>query len=67
MSQAGNFQYDYPSWEKGSNYVELDEEEILLMSFVEFNHTKREDVWFLDSGCKNHMSENNEWFSDFHA
>jgi hypothetical protein len=31
------------------------EEEILLMSHVELHETKREDAWFLDSTCSNHM------------
>ena len=25
------------------------------MSYVEMNEAKRENVWFLDSGCSNHM------------
>lgn len=24
----------------------------------------REELWFLDSGCSNHMTGNKEWFSD---
>ncbi|KAA8518478.1 hypothetical protein F0562_015952 [Nyssa sinensis] len=35
---------------------------MLLMSYVELNQSRREDVWFLDSGCSN--SANKEWFSD---
>jgi hypothetical protein len=31
------------------------EEEILLMSHMELHETKREDAWFLDSTCSNHM------------
>ncbi|KAJ8634972.1 hypothetical protein MRB53_009239 [Persea americana] len=63
--KLGHFQYEYPSWEKGANYAKLDEgEELLLMSYVELNHAKREEVCFLDSGCSNHMSGNKEWFSD---
>ena len=54
--------------EKGVNYVELEEEEeMLLMSYVELDHTRREDVWFLDSGCSNHMCANKLWFSNFDA
>lgn len=34
------------------------------MSYVELHNSKREDVWFLDSGCSNHMSGNQLWFSD---
>ena len=35
------------------------------MSYAELNRSRREDVWFLDSGCRNHMCANKEWFSDF--
>ncbi|XP_011013623.1 PREDICTED: uncharacterized protein LOC105118093 [Populus euphratica] len=41
------------------------EEEVLLMAHVEPNDVKREGVWFLDSGCSNHMSGNKQWFVDF--
>ncbi|KAA8530650.1 hypothetical protein F0562_005416 [Nyssa sinensis] len=51
--------------EKEVNYAELEEkEEMLLMSYVELNQSRREDVWFLDSGCSNHMCANKEWFLD---
>ena len=64
--QLGHFRYECPQWEKEANYAELeDEEEILLMSYVELNQSRREDVWFLDSGCSNHMCANKEWFSNF--
>lgn len=33
--QLGHFQYECPKWEKGANYAELEEEDILLMSYVE--------------------------------
>ena len=32
---------------------------------MELNQSRREDVWFLDSGYNNHMCANKEWFSDF--
>lgn len=64
--KLGHFQYECPSWEKAANYAELDEEEeLLLMAHVELNGAKREEVWFLDSGCSNHMSRNKHWFEDF--
>ncbi|WJZ91107.1 hypothetical protein VitviT2T_010210 [Vitis vinifera] len=63
--QLGHFQYECPKWEKGAHYAELDEkEEMLLMSYVELNQSRKEDVWFLDSGCSNHMCGNKLWFSD---
>lgn len=63
--QLGHYQYECPDWEKKANYAELGEEEVLLlMSYVNFHETKREEVWFLDSGCSNHMTGNKEWFSE---
>ena len=34
------------------------------MSYVEVNNSRREDVWFLDLDCSNHMYENMQWFSN---
>ncbi|XP_024190633.1 uncharacterized protein LOC112194649 [Rosa chinensis] len=52
--------------EKNAQYAELDEnEEMLLMSYVKENDARRESVWFLDSGCTNHMCATKEWLSDF--
>ncbi|XP_023513203.1 uncharacterized protein LOC111777714 [Cucurbita pepo subsp. pepo] len=60
------FEEEVEEKEEEANYAELeDEEEILLMSYVELNQSRKEDVWFLDSGCSNHMCANKEWFSDF--
>ncbi|KAG6467925.1 hypothetical protein ZIOFF_072490 [Zingiber officinale] len=44
-----------------------EKEELLLMSYVKLDQAMqevREDVWFLDSGCSNHMCAHKEWFSD---
>ncbi|KAA8519054.1 hypothetical protein F0562_016172 [Nyssa sinensis] len=40
-----------------------EEDEMLLMSYVESHEVKRNDAWFLDSGCSNHMCGNRdlEW------
>jgi hypothetical protein len=62
--KLGHFSYECPSWEKAANYVELDEEDdMLLMSYVEHNNSTKEEVWFLDSGCSSHMSGNKLWFT----
>ncbi|KAK0604649.1 hypothetical protein LWI29_017831 [Acer saccharum] len=43
--KLGHFQYECPSWDKEANYAELGEEkEMLLMSYVEMNEAKREDM-----------------------
>lgn len=50
-----HFQCECPDW-KEAYYAELDEhEELLLMSYVKMNNAKRDDDWFLDSVCSNHM------------
>ncbi|KAI5411610.1 hypothetical protein KIW84_056615 [Lathyrus oleraceus] len=62
-----HYQYECPDWEKKANYAEFeekDEEEILLMYYVEIKHGEKEEVWFLDSGCSNHMSGNKRWLLD---
>ncbi|KAJ9547479.1 hypothetical protein OSB04_020022 [Centaurea solstitialis] len=48
---------------RGGRGRELNEEELLLMAHVESRQTDEEDVWFLDSGCSNHMTGNKKWFS----
>jgi len=55
--RLGHFQYECPSWNKEANYVkDIDEEEeMLLMSYVEENKAKGRDAWFIDLGCSNHM------------
>jgi transposase InsO family protein len=63
--KLGHFQSECPSWDKEANYAELgEEEEMLLMSYVELNEAKREDVWFLDSGCSNHICGDKNSFCD---
>lgn len=38
---------------------------MLLMAYVDTNSTTNEDIWFLDSGCSNHMCGRKEYFFDF--
>ncbi|KAJ8646010.1 hypothetical protein MRB53_007758 [Persea americana] len=37
---------------------------MLLMLYVEMNDARREDVWFLNSGCSNHMCGDKSLFCD---
>ncbi|KAI5418277.1 hypothetical protein KIW84_042781 [Lathyrus oleraceus] len=55
--QLGHFQYECPNLEKTVNYAEMSkDEEMLLMAYIEASEEKGHIVWFLDSGCSNHMS-----------
>lgn len=36
---------------------------MLLMSYVKLHEANGEDVWFLDSGCSNHMCGDRTMFS----
>ncbi|GAU23520.1 hypothetical protein TSUD_39990 [Trifolium subterraneum] len=74
--KMGHYQSDCPSWgENDANYAAFDQhEEILLMAQqnVETNArdenvetNARDEVWFLDSGCSNHMIGTKEWLYDF--
>lgn len=35
---------------------------MFLMSYVELHQAKRDEVWFLDSSCSNHMTGSKMWF-----
>ncbi|KAK9928322.1 hypothetical protein M0R45_025465 [Rubus argutus] len=60
----GHFQYECPTWQKEANYAELEEDdELLLMAYVELHETTRKDAWFVDSGCSNHMCGNPGMFT----
>ncbi|WZZ37877.1 hypothetical protein YC2023_034136 [Brassica napus] len=64
--KLGHFKYECPEWEKGANYAEEEEEEdMVLMAHVESIKADDEQVWFLDSGCSNHMCGSREWFIEF--
>lgn len=50
--KLGHFKYECPTWDKEANYTKSDEqEEMLLMSYMEMHEAKQKDAWFLDSGC----------------
>jgi hypothetical protein len=57
-------------WQK-SNFTKNKEEETLLMAFHTKNHKCEQDVWYLDTGCSNHMCGSKSLFShlneEFHT
>jgi hypothetical protein len=57
-------------WQK-SNFTENKEEETLLMVFHTKDHKCKQDVWYLNTGCSNHMCGSKSLFShlneEFHT
>ncbi|KAJ9543711.1 hypothetical protein OSB04_023418 [Centaurea solstitialis] len=48
--KLGHLQYECPTWDKEANYVEIEEdEEMLLMAHVELSEDRKSTVWFVDS------------------
>jgi len=62
--KLGHFQWECPNKEKEANHVET-QEEMLLMAYMNMNKANREDMWFLDSWCSNHICGKKEYFTDF--
>ncbi|GAU32260.1 hypothetical protein TSUD_53880 [Trifolium subterraneum] len=68
--KLGHFQSECPSWEEdNANYAQFDEEEEILLMAQETKEDGKIDVnhelWFLDSGCSNHMVGNKSWLFDY--
>ncbi|KAL2324779.1 hypothetical protein Fmac_023837 [Flemingia macrophylla] len=64
--KLGHFQWEC---RKGvANFAESQEdsaeEHMLLMAYVEAKEQQKTYVWFLDSGCSNHMCGKNEYFCE---
>ncbi|CAJ2647424.1 unnamed protein product [Trifolium pratense] len=76
--KLGHFQSECPSWEEdNANYAEYaefdDRGEILLMAQgTKSNESQdsiisdaKNELWFLDSGCSNHMVGNKNWLFEY--
>ena len=68
--KLGHYQNECPTWEEGANYAEFNEkEEVLLMaqesSKEEVYDESNVEMWFLDSGCSNHMVGRKDWLFNF--
>nr|GEU58486.1 hypothetical protein [Tanacetum cinerariifolium] len=62
-------EFECPKWDKETNYDAISEagggeesEQLLLMDYTP--EVTKSDVWFLDSGCSNHISGDPSWFSN---
>ncbi|KAM2050322.1 hypothetical protein ACFX16_032053 [Malus domestica] len=63
--ELGHFQWECSKNGKDSKgfYVETSEE-MLLMTYVDIEEVDREELWFLDSECNNHMCGKKEMFTN---
>ncbi|GAU45313.1 hypothetical protein TSUD_300420 [Trifolium subterraneum] len=63
--KLGHYKNECPEWEESAHYAELKEEEMLLMAYSEGGDKGKEETWYLDSGCSNHMVGTKNWLFDF--
>jgi hypothetical protein len=64
--KLGHYRNESPDWGDNANYAEfLDEEQTLLMARTDHENAIREEIWYLDSGCSNHMIGNKDWLFEF--
>ncbi|GAU39416.1 hypothetical protein TSUD_323640 [Trifolium subterraneum] len=65
--KLGHYHNECPSWEENANFASKfnEHEEILLMTQQQPCTNTSDQVWFLDSGCSNHMIGIKEWLFDF--
>jgi len=64
--EFGQFQTECPKKLRNNraNYVKGDEEAVLLMAQLSTEERSIEqEMWFIDSGCSNHMTGREDWFS----
>ncbi|KAM1875652.1 hypothetical protein ACFX14_043200 [Malus domestica] len=64
----GRHMVDEQALKKGKDskgfYTETSEE-MMLMAYVDIEEVDINELWFLDSGCSNHMCGKKEIFTDF--
>ncbi|GAU24937.1 hypothetical protein TSUD_311720 [Trifolium subterraneum] len=65
--KLGHYQNECPTWEENANFAyEFNEHEEILLMTQQHTHTNTSDqVWFVDSGCSNHMIGTKEWLFNF--
>lgn len=62
--ELGHFQYECPNkgHDNKANFTEA-EEEMVIMSYVNMQEDTTNKLWYLDSGCSNHMSGDKKLFA----
>lgn len=53
-----------PQWKENANFAKFEEGEMLLMAQKCLNTNAKDEVWFLDLGCSNHMVRTKDWLFD---
>ncbi|GAA0171473.1 hypothetical protein LIER_25494 [Lithospermum erythrorhizon] len=61
--KMGHFQYECPNWKEAHFTAFEDEDDLLLMASVNHARSERQDMWFIDSGCSNHMCNDGKMFT----
>ncbi|GAA0148632.1 hypothetical protein LIER_08021 [Lithospermum erythrorhizon] len=60
--KLGHFQYECPKWSNKAHYTEMEDEgDLLLMAQIDEQESKK-CMWFIDSGCSNHMCKDENMF-----
>ncbi|GAA0168536.1 hypothetical protein LIER_40584 [Lithospermum erythrorhizon] len=61
----GHFQYECPKWNKEANYASVEkEDDMLLMAQTNGEVLRDKKMWFIDSGCSNHMCNEEGMFTN---
>ncbi|GAU37106.1 hypothetical protein TSUD_278930 [Trifolium subterraneum] len=63
--KLAHYKNECPDWEENANYAEFFEEEETLLMARTNTEELRNETWFLDSGCSNHMVGNKDWLYEF--
>jgi len=63
--KLGHYHNECSLWEENANFAEFEDGELLLMAQSCLNRNAKDEVWFLDSGCSNHMIGTKDWLFEF--
>ncbi|GAU28453.1 hypothetical protein TSUD_55040 [Trifolium subterraneum] len=64
--KLGHYQNECTEWEGNAHYASYnDDEEMVLMAKTDLEFNSKNEAFYLDSGCINHMIGQKEWFFNF--